>query len=367
MDVAARVRLKYEMYAMRIALAGYKNKVVSNQNAKKTKAPWTVKLSKMRPTLSGFQKLVLAFLHRISARLTRFTQIRPNTLIGWWKNRLSLMWGRKSARPVAKRGRPEVAQYLKDLVLCIKEENPGYSPRRISSMIKSQLGESIHSNTIRKILKKAGYKPNPPGKQPKRGQNPSWETFLNCHFTCGMDFKQVFDICCRPMYILNIINQGTRNLAWMASTYHPTADWVAQQLREAFPFDTAPKFMVMDRDSIFVPVVNKTLPNMGVKVLRTDYKCPWQNGIVERYIRTLQEDLLDYIIPLGETHLNRLLNDFRFYYNTARPHMAKGCFPPVKSKAQEKCPSKILHQDFAGRKLVQYSWLNGLHHSYAWA
>ncbi|GAB6059353.1 hypothetical protein JCM31598_24700 [Desulfonatronum parangueonense] len=169
------------------------------------------------------------------------------------------------------------------------------------------------------------------------------------------------------MYILNIINHGTRELIWMAATYHPTAEWVAQQLREAFPFDKAPKFMVVDRDSIFVPVVNQTLPNMGVKVLRIDYKCPWQNGIVERFNRTLQEDLLDYIIPLGETHLNRLLNDFKVYYNTARPHMAKSGFPPVKSRAQEKCPSRFLPQGFAGRKLVSYSWLNGLHHSYAWA
>jgi len=182
-----------------------------------------------------------------------------------------------------------------------------------------------------------------------------------------MDFKQVFNICCKPMYILNIINHGTRELIWTAATYCPTAEWIAQQLREAFPFHTAPKFMVLDRDSSFIPVVNSTLPNMGIKVLRTDYKCPWQNGIVERFIRTLQEDLLDYIIPLGESHLNRLLNDFMVYYNTGRPHMAKGGVPPVKSRAQEKCPSKILPQDFAGRKLVQYSWLNGLHHSYGWA
>ncbi|WP_459939047.1 integrase core domain-containing protein [Desulfonatronum parangueonense] len=366
MDVAARVRLKFEMYAMRIVLAGFKNRVVSNQNAKKNKPSWSVRLFKIRPALSGFQKLILAFLHRISARITRYTQIRPKTLVSWWKNRQALIWARKSAKPISKRGRPEVAEYLKELVLCLKKENPGYSPRRIANMIKSQLNESIHSNTVRKILREAGYKPNPSGKPPKCQQDPGWKTFLHCHFTCGMDFKQVFNICCKPMYILNIINHGTRELIWTAATYYPTAEWVSQQMREAFPFDKAPKFMVVDRDSIFVPVVNQTLPNMGVKVLRIDYKCPWQNGIVERFNRTLQEDLLDYIIPLGETHLNRLLNDFKVFYNTARPHIAKSGFAPVKSRAQEKCPNCILSQGFAGRKLVSYSWLNGLHHSYAW-
>lgn len=182
-----------------------------------------------------------------------------------------------------------------------------------------------------------------------------------------MDFKTVFDLLVRPMYVLNIMDHARRVLVYSACTYHPTAEWVAQVLREAFPFDTAPKYMVLDRDSIFIPIVHRVLPSMGITVRRIGLKCPWQNGVVERFHRTLQEELLDYVIPTGEAHLSRLLQEYREFYNTARPHMKLDGESPDSGSGSS--PPAHHGDDLPdGRRLESVcSWIGGLHHSYRWA
>jgi hypothetical protein len=152
------------------------------------------------------------------------------------------------------------------------------------------------------------------------------------------------------------------------ATYHPTAEWVAQQLRNAFmDMDTLPEAIVMDRDSIFLPIVKQTLPNMGIKPIRIGYKCPWQNAVVERFHRTLDDELLRYVQPLNDRHLNRLLTEFRKYYNTARPHMAYGAEPPIIPDVTN-IPAVNDPEFFkTPRKLVRQKWLGGLHSSYRWA
>ena len=166
------------------------------------------------------------------------------------------------------------------------------------------------------------------------------------------------------MFILNIIHHGQRRLIRSMATYNPSALWVAQQIREAFPYDTAPKMMVMDRDTIFSPLVKHTLPNMGIQVRRIDYKCPWQNGVVERFNLTLQTELLSLITAINLTHINKLLLQYRKYYNTARPHMTNNDFPPDKP---EKMPVIVPFPDRKLSNVKSVSWVNGFHHSYSWA
>ena len=131
--------------------------------------------------------------------------------------------------------------------------------------------------------------------------------------------------------------------------------------------DELPQAIVMDRDSIFLPLVKQTLPAMGIRTIRIGYQCPWQNAVVERFHRTLDDELLRYGQPLNERHLKWLLTEFRQYYNTARPHMACGTEPPIIADVTNN--PAVNDPDFfkSPRKLVRKKWLGGLHSSYRWA
>lgn len=131
--------------------------------------------------------------------------------------------------------------------------------------------------------------------------------------------------------------------------------------------DVHPEAMVMDRDSILLPIAKHTLPNMGIRPIRIGYKCPWQNAVVERFNGTLSRELLRYVQPLNDRHLNRLLRDYREYYNRARPHMANGVEAPSPPDISNN--PVVTDPDFfkTPRRLVRKKWLGGLHSSYRWA
>ena len=149
----------------------------------------------------------------------------------------------------------------------------------------------------------------------------------------AIDFKNTLDLAGNTMAVFNLIDHGRRVLHWSRATYNPTAEWVAQQLRNAFmDLDDLPEAIVMDRDSIFLPIVRQTLPAMGIKTIRIGYKCPWQNAVVERFHRTLADELLRDVQPVNDRHLNRLLAEFRKYYNTARPHSVHGGQTPAEAR-----------------------------------
>lgn len=259
---------------------------------------------------------------------------------------------------------PPTPVYVEDWILTIHRENPGYSCRRIAALLRHDLKCPIDKNTVARILKKHGFSPPPSDRSRRYQQEPTWPTFSNNHNVCGMDFKTTFDIYCRQVFILNIVDHHRRRLIWSRATYNPTAQRIAQQLREAFPFDDAQgRVMVMDRDTAFSHVAKHTLPGFGMQVRRTSYRCPWQNGVVERFNRTLQEELLDYLVPLGLRHLNHRLTEYRHFYNTARPHMTNGGDPPVIADGNAANDSDM-SQEPEHYRLESVKWVGGLHHSY---
>ena len=208
----------------------------------------------------------------------------------------------------------------------------------------------------------------PKGKRPPREEELGWVATLYNQHVMAIDFKTVRDLAGDTMAVFNLIDHGRRVLHWSRATYHPTSEWVAQQLRNAFlDLDELPEAIVMDRDCIFKPIVKQTLPAMGIAVIRAGFKCPWQNGVVERFHRTLDDELLRYVQPLHDRHLNRLLSEFRKYYNIARPHMSNGVEAPVLPE-RAKVPAANDPDFFkTPRKLQKLKWLGGLHHSYRWA
>lgn len=313
--------------------------------------------NKKRPSLTPWYKWLLGLFYQISPRLTAYTLFRPETLIGWHRKYFCSYWWlisktEKSRLP----GRPSIPDAIVQIVLDISEENPSYGAERIARIINKQLDTPISESTVRNILngQQPKKKPTKPGEQ-------SWKTFLKNHreILASMDFKVTHTLRLRPLFILSVLSHDKRRLIHCRATYNPTSAWVAQQMREAFPFDEAPQKMIMDHDSIFLPVVKNTLPAMGIGVIRTAIKCPWQNGTIERFNKTLKDELLNHIIPIDDVHLNRLLAEFKEFYNTARPHQAN------KGLAPEQCEaSNEAYPITDASKITSVEWLAGLHHSY---
>jgi transposase InsO family protein len=196
---------------------------------------------------------------------------------------------------------------------------------------------------------------------PKRAPGLSWKTFLNNHreVLVGVDFFIVPTVTFRLLYVLVVIQHHRRQVLHVNVTTHPTASWVIQQLREAFPFETATRLLLLDHDSIFSAAVYDALRRIGVRPLRTAYHSPWQNGVAERWIGTCRRELLDHLIALNEEHLRRLLREFVAYYHDDRTHLALGKDPPMRRPAGLR-PS-------ATAEMIAFPRLGGLHHRYEWA
>ena len=149
-------------------------------------------------------------------------------------------------------------------------------------------------------------------------------TFLRNHADDGIaaiDLFVVSTIGFRLMFGLVILDHDRRKMVHVAATYHPTSEWIARQIVEAFPWETAPRYLLRDRDGAYGRVFRKRLSAMGIRDRPVAPRSPWQNGFVERVIGSMRRDLLDHVIVTGEGHLRRLLRDYADYYNTYRTHL----------------------------------------------
>ena len=242
--------------ALRSELMGMRRKVHCNQSDKTSKVPpYKRKLSRRLPRMPWWAKVFLGFLSWFCPKAVSYNQFHPSTMNAWAKKLfltstyISLLkkWAikqkiQKDRNRAKKPGRPRTPQYVVDNILAIKKENPGYSPGMISRMPKSQLQIFIHKKTVQAILKENGYPPNPPGRIHPPKQEPAWKALFNNQIVAAIDFKNIIDLWGNQVFILNIIHHGRRYLIRSTATYHPTALWLAQQIREAFPYDTTIPF-----------------------------------------------------------------------------------------------------------------------------
>jgi transposase InsO family protein len=152
----------------------------------------------------------------------------------------------------------------------------------------------------------------------------SWGTFLRNHAPdiAALDLFVVPTLGCRLLYGLVITRLARRELAWINVTPHPTAEWIAQQITEAFPWDAAPRYLIRDRDAVYGVVVTRRLRAMGIRDKSIAAGSPWQNNFAERLIGTIRRECLDHVIVLREGHLRRILRKFAACYNTVRTHRA---------------------------------------------
>ena len=196
--------------------------------------------------------------------------------------------------------------------------------------------------------------------RPRRPPGSSWKTFLDNHreVLAAIDFFTVPTLTFRLLHVLLVIQHDRRKVLHLNVTANPTATWVIQQAREAFPFERLPRYLLMDRDSIFSAEVCRALRRMEVRPVRTSFRSPWQNGVAERWIGTCRRELLDHVIVLNEEHLRRLLWEFLDYYHDDRTHLSLGKDPPAGRPA---CP-----RSSPIAKVTSLPRIGGLHHRYAW-
>ena len=154
-----------------------------------------------------------------------------------------------------------------------------------------------------------------------------------------------------------VIDHERRRIIHFNVTFHPTAQWVIQQLRESFPEDSAPNYLIFDNDTIFSSMVSASIKSLGITPKRTAFRSPWQNGTAERWVGSCKRELIHHVIVLNEGHLRRLLRDYMGYYNTDRVHTSIQDAP--EGRVAETRPS-------SDAKVVGFPRVGGLHHRYAW-
>jgi transposase InsO family protein len=155
------------------------------------------------------------------------------------------------------------------------------------------------------------------------------------------------------LYAYIIVRPDRRELVWISVTAHPTAEWVARQITEAFPWNEAPRYMIRDRDRIYGAVVTRRLRAMGIRDKPITPASPWQNGFAERLIGSIRRESVDHMIVLGEAHLRRILKSYANYYNGVRTHRSLNKDAPVSRPVQRT------------GVISSRAILGGLHHHYA--
>jgi transposase InsO family protein len=184
----------------------------------------------------------------------------------------------------------------------------------------------------------------------------TWKTFLENHAAdlVSIDFFTVPTATFRVLYVFVVLRHERREIVHFNATYNPTAEWTAQQIAEAFPFDTAPRYLLRDRDSIYGARFRSRVKSLGIEEVPTAPRSPWQNPYVERIVGSIRRECLNHVIIFNERHLRQVLKAYVTYYHEARTHLSLDKQSPV--------PRSIQLPDQG--KIVTIPHVGGLHHEY---
>jgi transposase InsO family protein len=253
--------------------------------------------------------------------LTVLTIIRPATLVRWHRAGFRCYWRWKSRR---RGGRPQIEADLRTLIRRMSIENPLWGAPRIHGELL-KLGFAVAQSSVAKYMVK---RRGPPSQ--------GWRTFLHNHAPdiAAMDLFVVPTFGFDLLYAFIIVRLDRRGLVWINVTTNPTAEWIARQLTEAFPWDEAPHYLIRDRDQIYGAIVTRRLRAMGIRDKPTAPASPWQNGFAERLIGSIRRECVDHFIVLGEAQLRRILRSYARYYNEIRTHRSLDKDAPVSRAVQ---------------------------------
>ena len=244
-----------------------------------------------------------------------------------------MFWRRKSCKP----GRPALPKDVRELVRRMARENPTWGEERIADELSLKLGIRVSPRTVGKYLKLG----NPRGSSGQR-----WTTFVRNHAQAivACDFFVSVTSSFRVLYVFVAMEIGSRRILHCNVTEHPTAEWTIQQFREFLAYDHRYRFVIHDRDTIFSSYLDSELQGFGVRVLKTPVRAPKANAYCERLVGTIRRECLDFLIPVGEAHLKRILREYVRHYNRGRPHSSLG--PGIPERSQAKVPASVHRHKF---------------------
>ena len=268
--------------------------------------------------------------------------VRPHTVIAWRRKGFRLFWTRKIRR--GKPGRPTVPKDVRELIRRLCCDNPLWGAPRIHGELL-KLGVNVGETSVGRHMVR---RRKPPSQ--------TWRTFLQNHVTSlvPVDFFTVPTIRFQVLHVFLVLAHDRRRIVHFNVTAHPTAEWTAQQLREAFPFDRIPRYMLRDRDGIFGGEFRKDGKAMGIEEVLSAPQPPWQRAYVERVIGSIRRECLDHVIVFNAASLYRHVKSFVAYYHESRTHLSLAKDAPV---------SRPVQGPGAGR-IVAIPQLGGLHHRY---
>jgi transposase InsO family protein len=266
--------------------------------------------------------------------------VRPETVVRWHRKGFTGYWRWKSRSPG---GRPRIAREVRELIRRMSFENSLWGATKIHGELL-KLGIAVAQSTVSIYM------------VPRRDRPlQTWETFLRNQMEgiASIDLFVVPTIAFQQLFAFLVLGHKRRQLLWFAVTRSPTAEWLARQITEAFPWDTAPKYLIRDNDRAFGAVFKARVRAMGIRDRPTSFRSPWQNGLVERLIGSARHECMDHVIVLNEDHLRRILSKYASYYNEVRTHLSLGKDAP--------CTRPI--ERFGD--IIAQPILGGLHHRYA--
>ena len=296
-----------------------------------------------RPHVKPADRILWSWLSRIWPDWRRpLVFVRPATVMQWRRRKFREHWARLSRKRNS--GRPAIPVEIRDLIGRMSRANPTWgSPRIVGELAK--IGIVVAKSTVETYMVRQRKPPSP-----------TWQAFLNNHVRdwVAMDFFVVPTVRFQLLFVLVVLAHHRRRVVHFNVTDSPSPEWTAQQIIEAFPWDTAPKYLLRDRDGIYGPVFRQRIENMGIDEVLISPRSPWQNPFCERIIGSVRRDCLDHVIVLHERHLRRLLRQYFEYYHKSRTHLALAM----------DCPEHRPVQAPDVGEVVQIPQVGGLHHRY---
>jgi len=294
-----------------------------------------------QPRLFSADRLLWVWLYRIWPQvLDAMVLVKPATVLDWHRKGFRLYWRRRSRRL----GRPRMNREIRDLIRQMSRANPLWGAPRIHGELL-KLGIEVSQATVSRYLP---WRPKAP--------SPTRRSFLqnHRHDVAAVDMFVVVTARFRLLYALVVLGHERRKVIHFDVTPNPTQAWLARQVTEAFPWDTAPRFLLRDRDASYGQTFRYRVQAMAIEEVVTAPRSPWQNAYVERIIGSIRRECLDHIIIFDERHLRRMLSAYFQYHQHSRTHLSL-C---------KDCPEPRPIQTPSTGTVVAFPQVDGLHHRY---